>query len=126
MTLLEPIRGPRDLKALTRPEPGRLTAEIRQFPIHAVARTGGHLGPNPGVVELTIALHRVFAAPTVVTSPRSRRPRRSGRRDGSAGRTSCTGTRPPLAARHRMVAVVTDNSRGGAQDRPATGPGKED
>ncbi|MFI6283983.1 1-deoxy-D-xylulose-5-phosphate synthase [Streptomyces sp. NPDC051018] len=63
MTILETIRGPRDLKALTGPELGELAGEIREFLIHAVARTGGHLGPNLGVVELTIALHRVFESP---------------------------------------------------------------
>src|ERR1700747_2787914 len=40
-----------------------LAAEIREFLVDAVARTGGHLGPNLGVVELTIALHRVFDSP---------------------------------------------------------------
>ncbi|MET9427205.1 MULTISPECIES: 1-deoxy-D-xylulose-5-phosphate synthase [unclassified Streptomyces] len=63
MTLLENIRGPRDLKALDRTRLGELAEEIRQFLIQAVARTGGHLGPNLGVVELTIALHRVFDSP---------------------------------------------------------------
>ncbi|MET9493752.1 1-deoxy-D-xylulose-5-phosphate synthase [Streptomyces sp. NPDC006552] len=63
MTMLETIRGPRDLKALSGEELGELAGEIRQFLIHAVARTGGHLGPNLGVVELTIALHRVFESP---------------------------------------------------------------
>ncbi|MDQ0809739.1 1-deoxy-D-xylulose-5-phosphate synthase [Streptomyces sp. B3I7] len=63
MTRLENIRGPRDLKALSEAELGELSEEIRQFLIHAVARTGGHLGPNLGVVELTIALHRVFESP---------------------------------------------------------------
>ncbi|MEN8654469.1 1-deoxy-D-xylulose-5-phosphate synthase [Streptomyces sp. 21So2-11] len=63
MTILEDIRGPRDLKALTEDEIRRLAAEIREFLVHAVARTGGHLGPNLGVVELSIALHRVFESP---------------------------------------------------------------
>ncbi|MFH8617692.1 1-deoxy-D-xylulose-5-phosphate synthase [Streptomyces sp. NPDC017979] len=63
MTILETIRGPRDLKALSAPELDRLAGEIRDFLIHAVARTGGHLGPNLGVVELTVALHRVFESP---------------------------------------------------------------
>ncbi|MEV6401021.1 1-deoxy-D-xylulose-5-phosphate synthase [Streptomyces sp. NPDC051907] len=63
MTILETIRGPRDLKALTCAELGELTQEIREFLVHAVARTGGHLGPNLGVVELTVALHRVFDSP---------------------------------------------------------------
>ncbi|WP_329168226.1 1-deoxy-D-xylulose-5-phosphate synthase [Streptomyces sp. NBC_01685] len=63
MTMLESIKGPQDLKALSRPELGELAEEIRTFLIRAVARTGGHLGPNLGVVELTIALHRVFDSP---------------------------------------------------------------
>ncbi|MEU6810200.1 1-deoxy-D-xylulose-5-phosphate synthase [Streptomyces sp. NPDC046831] len=63
MTILETIRGPRELKALSEAELGELSDEIREFLVHAVARTGGHLGPNLGVVELTIALHRVFESP---------------------------------------------------------------
>lgn len=63
MTILESIRGPRDLKALSEEERDELAAEVREFLIHAVARTGGHLGPNLGVVELSIALHRVFESP---------------------------------------------------------------
>ncbi|MDW8803924.1 1-deoxy-D-xylulose-5-phosphate synthase [Streptomyces scabiei] len=63
MTILESIRQPRDLKALTEAELGELAEEIREFLVHAVARTGGHLGPNLGVVELTMALHRVFESP---------------------------------------------------------------
>ncbi|OKJ94710.1 1-deoxy-D-xylulose-5-phosphate synthase [Streptomyces sp. CB03234] len=63
MTILETIRGPRDLKALDSAKLDELAEEIRQFLVHAVARTGGHLGPNLGVVELTIALHRVFDSP---------------------------------------------------------------
>ncbi|MET9378715.1 1-deoxy-D-xylulose-5-phosphate synthase [Streptomyces sp. NPDC002992] len=63
MTILENIRGPRDLRPLSDADLGELAEEIRQFLIHAVARTGGHLGPNLGVVELTLALHRVFDSP---------------------------------------------------------------
>ncbi|MGW6774199.1 1-deoxy-D-xylulose-5-phosphate synthase [Streptomyces sp. NPDC055037] len=63
MSVLENIRGPRDLKALSESDIGELAEDIRQFLIQAVARTGGHLGPNLGVVELTIALHRVFNSP---------------------------------------------------------------
>ncbi|SED96920.1 1-deoxy-D-xylulose-5-phosphate synthase [Streptomyces misionensis] len=63
MTILETIRQPRDLRALSGEELGVLAEEIREFLVHAVARTGGHLGPNLGVVELTIALHRVFESP---------------------------------------------------------------
>jgi 1-deoxy-D-xylulose-5-phosphate synthase len=63
VTILENIRTPRDLKALSEAELGELSEEIREFLVQAVARTGGHLGPNLGVVELSIALHRVFESP---------------------------------------------------------------
>ncbi|MFD5188729.1 1-deoxy-D-xylulose-5-phosphate synthase [Streptomyces sp. NPDC058357] len=63
MTILESIRGPHDLKALNEAQLGELAEDIRQFLIRAVARTGGHLGPNLGVVELSIALHRTFDSP---------------------------------------------------------------
>ena len=63
MTLLETISGPRDLKELSPDELPLLAAEIRDLLIKTVSRTGGHLGPNLGVVELTIALHRVFDSP---------------------------------------------------------------
>ncbi|WP_079084033.1 1-deoxy-D-xylulose-5-phosphate synthase [Streptomyces longwoodensis] len=63
MTILESIRQPRDLKALSDAELRELSTEIREFLVQAVARTGGHLGPNLGVVELTLALHRVFESP---------------------------------------------------------------
>ncbi|MFB0620629.1 1-deoxy-D-xylulose-5-phosphate synthase [Streptomyces sp. AGS-58] len=63
MTILESIRGPRDLKALSEAKLGGLAEEIREFLVQAVSRTGGHLGPNLGVVELSVALHRVFDSP---------------------------------------------------------------
>ncbi|MBL1090856.1 MULTISPECIES: 1-deoxy-D-xylulose-5-phosphate synthase [Streptomyces] len=63
MTMLEHITGPRDLKAIPADRLPRLAEEIRHFLVHAVSRTGGHLGPNLGVVELTMALHRVFDSP---------------------------------------------------------------
>ncbi|MFL0409842.1 1-deoxy-D-xylulose-5-phosphate synthase [Microbacterium paludicola] len=63
MSLLDGIRDPRDLDVLTHEQLTDLAAEIRTFLVENVARTGGHLGPNLGVVELTIALHRVFASP---------------------------------------------------------------
>ncbi|ARF58611.1 1-deoxy-D-xylulose-5-phosphate synthase [Streptomyces gilvosporeus] len=63
MTLLEHIRAPHDLKALPAERLPELAEEIRRFLVQAVARTGGHLGPNLGVVELTLALHRVFDSP---------------------------------------------------------------
>ncbi|PZR83520.1 MAG: 1-deoxy-D-xylulose-5-phosphate synthase, partial [Candidatus Aeolococcus gillhamiae] len=61
--LLEEISGPDDLRALGNADLDRLCTEIRELLVTAVARTGGHLGPNLGVVELTIALHRVFDSP---------------------------------------------------------------
>uniref|UniRef100_A0A832MLK6 1-deoxy-D-xylulose-5-phosphate synthase n=1 Tax=Eiseniibacteriota bacterium TaxID=2212470 RepID=A0A832MLK6_UNCEI len=63
MSLLERIHSPADLKALTREELARLAAEIRHVVIQTVARNAGHLAPNLGVVELTLALHRVFDSP---------------------------------------------------------------
>jgi 1-deoxy-D-xylulose-5-phosphate synthase len=64
VTLLESITGPRDVKALSPAELPILASEIRDFLVDAVSRNGGHLGPNLGVVELTIALHRVFDSPS--------------------------------------------------------------
>src|SRR6201995_388914 len=61
--MLEQIRGPADLQHLSQSELSDLAREIREFLIHKVAATGGHLGPNLGVVELTLALHRVFDSP---------------------------------------------------------------
>jgi 1-deoxy-D-xylulose-5-phosphate synthase len=61
--MLEQIRGPADLQHLTQSQLSDLAREIREFLIHKVAATGGHLGPNLGVVELTLALHRVFDSP---------------------------------------------------------------
>lgn len=63
MHLLDAISGPEDLKDLKPQQLRRLAEEIRAFLISHVSRTGGHLGPNLGVVELTIALHRVFDSP---------------------------------------------------------------
>jgi len=62
-TLLEKIDSPKDLKKLSLDELGQLAAEIREKIIKTVSRTGGHLAPNLGVVELTLALHYVFDAP---------------------------------------------------------------
>lgn len=61
--ILDTITGPADVRALPHDDLDRLAQEIREFLINAVSRTGGHLGPNLGVVELTIALHRVFDSP---------------------------------------------------------------
>ncbi len=61
--VLERIGSPRDLRGLTYEELAELSAEIRDFLVDNVSRTGGHLGPNLGVVELTIGIHRVFHSP---------------------------------------------------------------
>ncbi|WP_394768337.1 1-deoxy-D-xylulose-5-phosphate synthase [Lacisediminihabitans sp.] len=63
MSLLESIHGPRDLDALSTEQLVELAAEIRAFLITEVSKTGGHLGPNLGVVELTMAVHSVFDSP---------------------------------------------------------------
>lgn len=63
MPLLESITRPADLRGLSEAQLRQLADEIRAFLISNVSRTGGHLGPNLGVVELTVALHRVFDSP---------------------------------------------------------------
>ncbi|MFQ4149340.1 1-deoxy-D-xylulose-5-phosphate synthase [Arthrobacter sp. LAPM80] len=63
MGLLETIRHPRDLSKLSDGQMETLAQEIRDFLIANVSQTGGHLGPNLGVVELTLAIHRVFDSP---------------------------------------------------------------
>jgi 1-deoxy-D-xylulose-5-phosphate synthase len=63
MGLLSDIRSPKDVRAMTPGQMPELAEEIRRFLVESVSRTGGHLGPNLGVVELTIALHRVFDSP---------------------------------------------------------------
>jgi 1-deoxy-D-xylulose-5-phosphate synthase len=63
VTLLDSIDGPDDVKALDPSQLDQLAQEIRDFLVTSVSRTGGHLGPNLGVVELSIALHRVFDSP---------------------------------------------------------------
>jgi 1-deoxy-D-xylulose-5-phosphate synthase len=61
--MLEKIAGPQDLKALAPAQLAELADEIRAFLVEKVSRTGGHLGPNLGVVELTISIHRTFDSP---------------------------------------------------------------
>jgi 1-deoxy-D-xylulose-5-phosphate synthase len=63
VTYLEHINGPQDLKGLSQEQLSILASEIRDVLVETVTRTSGHLGPNLGVVELTIALHRVFDSP---------------------------------------------------------------
>jgi 1-deoxy-D-xylulose-5-phosphate synthase len=62
-TLLESIHSPADLKRLNFAQMAVLAGEIREFLIQTLSKTGGHLGPNLGVVELTLALHTVFNTP---------------------------------------------------------------
>jgi len=64
MSHLESITSPRDLRALVDAELDALATEIRDFLVLTCSRAGGHLGPNLGVVELTMAIHRVFDSPT--------------------------------------------------------------
>ncbi len=61
--MLDGIHGPDDVKRLHQDDLDALASEIRSFLVSTVSRTGGHLGPNLGVVELTLALHRVFDSP---------------------------------------------------------------
>jgi 1-deoxy-D-xylulose-5-phosphate synthase len=63
VSLLDSVHGPKDLKRLPADQLPRLAAEIRAFLVDKVTTTGGHLGPNLGVVELTMAIHRVFDSP---------------------------------------------------------------
>ncbi|MET3935051.1 1-deoxy-D-xylulose-5-phosphate synthase [Arthrobacter sp. OAP107] len=63
MGLLETIRNPQDLSKLAAAQLDQLAAEVREFLIGNVSQTGGHLGPNLGVVELTMAVHRIFDSP---------------------------------------------------------------
>ncbi len=62
-TILDRVNSPLDLKTLTLDEMNQLAAEIRQLIINVVSKNGGHLAPNLGAVELTLALHRVFDSP---------------------------------------------------------------
>ena len=62
-TLLEKIQSPDDLKPLSRLQLSQLADELRNYILHTVSRTGGHLSSNLGTVELTVALHRVFQTP---------------------------------------------------------------
>jgi len=63
LSILESIQSPDDLKKLSVPQTQELAQEIRDYLIETITSTGGHLGPNLGVVELTLAIHRVFDSP---------------------------------------------------------------
>ena len=63
LNILNKINEPKDLKSLSREELNLLSSEIRDVLIKRVSTTGGHFGPNLGMVEATIALHYVFNSP---------------------------------------------------------------
>src|SRR5207245_11273731 len=63
MAILETINSPADLRQLDQSQLAQLAGEVRAFLVEQTSRTGGHLSPNLGVVELTFALHRVFDSP---------------------------------------------------------------
>ncbi|HAF10287.1 MAG TPA: 1-deoxy-D-xylulose-5-phosphate synthase, partial [Chloroflexi bacterium] len=63
MGLLEKIESPADLRRLDQAQLTQLAVEVREFLVAQTSRSGGHLSPNLGVVELTFALHRVFDSP---------------------------------------------------------------
>ena len=63
MRVLETVGGPADLKGMTDSQLRELASEIRDVLVETVSRTGGHLGPNLGMVEITLAMHRVFSSP---------------------------------------------------------------
>ena len=63
MKLLDTINDPTELRKLSRPELTQLADELREFVLHSVSHTGGHLSSNLGTIELTIALHYVFNTP---------------------------------------------------------------
>ena len=116
--MLEQIRGPADLQHLSQSQLTRTGQEIRDFLVAKVAVTGGHLGPNLGVVELTLALHRVFDSPhdpiifdtghqayvhKILTGRKARfdrlRNRAGCRAIRRAPRASTTGSSPPTPRR---------------------------
>ena len=63
MPILDRLQGPADLRGLTEPELEQLAGELRETIIRTVAATGGHLGSSLGVVEITLALHRLLESP---------------------------------------------------------------
>ena len=101
MTFLESLGSPADLRRLDASECDVLAKEIRDYLITTVSGTGGHLGPNLGVVELTMGLHRTFESPRDTASPR--RPRLRPPLDGSPPERR----RPP----RRLVSPLPVTSR---------------
>ena len=120
--ILDGVRSPADLRELTGDQLSLLCAEIRDFLVEKVSRTGGHLGPNLGVVELTIALHRVFDSPTEpilfdVGHQAYVHKILTGRRDGfdllkrTGGMAWEALNNIAVAKDSRLVIVVNDNGR---------------
>ena len=98
--LLEKISQPSDLKKLSGQQVEQLCADIREFLLENVSKTGGHLASNLGAVELTVALHRVFATPQDeivfdVGHQCYTHKLLTGRREGSASSTACPVSRTP-------------------------------
>jgi deoxyxylulose-5-phosphate synthase len=83
-SLLSRIDSPADLRRLSRSQLGALAVELREYVLQSVSQTGGHLSSNLGTVELTIALHYVFAW----SGTSATRPMRT--RSSPAGATACT------------------------------------
>ena len=63
MSLLDSIKSPKDIQSLEESDLPVLASEIREKIINTTSKNGGHVGPNLGVVELTIALHKTFSSP---------------------------------------------------------------
>ncbi len=103
MSVLDSVDSPSDLRELTLPQMHELAQEIRDFLIAKVSATGGHLGPNLGVVELTLALHRVFDSPNDASS--------------STPATSATCTRSSPAAKERFDTLRQRDGLTGYQER---------
>ena len=118
MPLLETITGPRDLRGLSDDQLATLASEIRDLLVRACAPSGGHLGPNLGVVELTLAIHRVFDSPARPGRLGHRPPglrAQDGHRPGRAVRPAARGGRPQrlpepggVRARHRRELARLD------------------
>ncbi|SFJ79282.1 1-deoxy-D-xylulose-5-phosphate synthase [Jannaschia pohangensis] len=137
--LLDRIAGPPDLKALTDRELRQLADELRSETIHAVSRTGGHLGAGLGVVELTVALHAVFDTPRdrliwdvshqcyphKILTGRRRRMDSLRQKDGLSGFTKRTESPyDPFGAAHSSTSISA--ALGFAMGRELGAPGNGD
>ena len=103
--LLSTIHSPGDVKKLADEDLPKLADEIRHTLIDCLSKTGGHLGPNLGVVELTVAMHRVFSTPEVVEwSATGCRTAGIGCRDCKAAlKTSLSEAMEPIRARRAAI-----------------------